>query len=742
MAVSPYGALLPTTAAQGSGGVAWTNVSNILLEDGNVATSGVIGPGGGGGVPNQLNATGFGFNLPPTAIIDGIKLEVKAGAGQGTNDNGFIYLLYNGGNTAPLSSPNTGQNWFGSLAWFTYGGSTSLWGRAWTPSDINNANFGASFAAMPNTGTGTVTVDAARITVWWHTAPANVPKRYIYKVFNAAGIYIGNLPNVTSEFTFSQDINTGGTSINIECGISPDTSSLAADIYTDESGAPYTDEAGANNYTTEGVIPQVALGNAGYDALIKNGNGLIVYEYSYFYPNGIAMFSGELENWNGGFGGDNGHDSVQLVAYSDGSDLDNYTARAAPFSYTTDNSQTSQNASETIQQYRGTFLRSGQTFKTGSGVTNVGAITLLLNGSANVTVNLYDTPTKNNLLGTTSQVVSLSSPTSIQFAFPSIVFVSPLSIYFFEVAVDDGQTIIIYFQNTDVYANGQHYTASYGGGSGGGFGAATGDLYFVTASGSGSTSGTYTSKDPTTGMLLPAMTDYNLRGGLITCSASTVDATGLSLSYGLNTNTMLELIGGVYSMSPNPFYWYVDLGANLLYFKKASTTADFTLTKGLEINDLNVIASIENVKNSGLFSGATVAGNNVYTAYQDNTSIANYRVKLDRESDNRVSDLGTAQTIIKGNVIKQKDEQQMTQVAIIGTKSLDITLLRPGKTIGFNGYGTFVDSLVLMIVRWEYHPDYVKLVLGNLPKRMTPRYEQIVRGLVAQQTVANPSVPS
>src|ERR1700757_1939789 len=78
MAISPTGPLTAGTASDVGGGTgSWTNVSNAKVEDGSVAYCDNVGPGGGGFSPNQLNVTNFGFNLPPVAIIDGIKLEIK-----------------------------------------------------------------------------------------------------------------------------------------------------------------------------------------------------------------------------------------------------------------------------------------------------------------------------------------------------------------------------------------------------------------------------------------------------------------------------------------------------------------------------------------------------------------------------------------------------------------------------------------------------------------------------------------
>ena len=63
-------------------------------------------------------------------------------------------------------------------------------------------------------------------------------------------------------------------------------------------------------------------------------------------------------------------------------------------------------------------------------------------------------------------------------------------------------------------------------------------------------------------------------------------------------------------------------------------------------------------------------------------------------------------------------------------------------SVGFNGFGTFVDNLVLQIVRVDYTPESATLTLGILPKRVHQAVEQVVRGVIGLNTVDNPTTPS
>jgi hypothetical protein len=754
MPPSPTGPLTPTVATDAGGGtVAWTTVSNAKVEDGAIASCGQIGPGAGGGTPNQLNVTSFGFNLPLAAIVDGIKLEIKVSTtdgGGGPGNDGFgggggIYLVYNGGNTAYTNTPNRSQSWpTTGLIWRTYGSSTSLWGKTWTGADINNANFGASMSAFPGHATSAINVDSARVTVYWHSPPHDIPQQMVplYKVYDSIkGTYLGNLPNVTSQFALAQDINTGGAQITISCGVSSDTASRANSALTDEAGNILTDENSVN-LSAESALQQVGIGTSG--SLIRNGNTVQMTEYNRYYPNGKIMFSGVIERIESNFGGDTGDNDVKLTVYSDGSDMDNHLVRGSPFTYTGDVSQTSQN-STFVASYTADgdkfFGESscGQSFTVGASVTNVGAISLLLNGTAYVSIAVYDSSAQTTYLGTTGQNVSVSTPTEIQFTLPLHATVTAGNSYFFIVTTGTNQSINVYYSNANPYANGQMYTDTVGNGNN--YPLIGSDLYFKTFSTNGSTVATFTSVDPTNNMLKAILDDYNVEGGKIKYNSNTIDPSGYPLNYGFNTNTVYEGIQSVLSVASSGMYYYVDLGANLLYFKQANLTADIILTKGRHLNKLSVTTSIEYVVNAAYITGAVVAGNTIYTLDSDNTSIQSYGLRLQRHSDNNIPDTTAAHAVGSSMVTQHKNEGYLTNVTV-PAYTMDITLLRPGLIIGFNGFGTFVDNLLAQIVHWDYTPDAVTLQLGLLPKRQTVAVEQVIRGLTALNTITNPISPS
>lgn len=121
---------------------------------------------------------GFGFNIPLTATIDGILVEVekKASGGSMVQDNGV--KLLKAGSTVGISQA-TAANWPFTDTYFSYGSDTSLWGTDWLPEDINNPDFGLAIASISYTcfGNGSPvisSIDQVSITVYFKDVATTV----------------------------------------------------------------------------------------------------------------------------------------------------------------------------------------------------------------------------------------------------------------------------------------------------------------------------------------------------------------------------------------------------------------------------------------------------------------------------------------------------------------------------------------------------------------------------------------
>lgn len=726
--------LLPGTGAQEAGGL-WTNPTRITADDGSEAGFWE----GAGGYSKKLQASAFPVpTLPPGAVIDGIALNIKQSATKPPEITvNPVELNIAGSSTKTIV--------FNGLT----GGPTDLWGKtSISQSDLTSLVVSISATSIGGVG-GSLYVDCVYLIIYWHldisAAPADVPTRVDYKVYSNEGVYLGNLPDVTSKLAFSQDINSAGASIEVTCGKFIENEIVAEALQTEASTNILTEDS--YDILSEYNSQKIALGSSDEQVLYKNGNRIKAWLYNYWYPNGKLMFSGQVNRIALSYGGDY---SVKLTVYSDGLDLDNYLLQpASSFSYTNDVVQNTQNTSTDVTgtitgAYKGGltyWTNLAQIFKTGS-ITRLGAIILYGAGTANLKLSVYYAGV--TLVGTAYASPGITAG-QIVFYFPTPITVSPSTTYSFNVEVDmEGvpkdttSSATIYRNNVDVYANGAAYISTDTAPT---YSPLGGDLYFITQSASyGNTTVTYTSKDPITGMVAPALTDYNAKGGMIT--ARDLTAAGLSLTYAFNSSTIFEVIKKALELSPVGYYSYIDLGTAEIDIANASTTADFLITRGKNINKLDLVMTIETLKNNLLFSGGdTGGGDNLLKTYSDTVSISKYGSRTGTKSDNRVTVTATADAVGQTYIEENSDEHQETSVTILNT-DMDITLLTPGKTIGFRNFGPLLDTLVLQISRREYNPHSVTLTLGRLPVRMNDVIASINLALKYQETYNNPTSPS
>lgn len=116
-----------------------------------------------------LFATGFGFNIPLTATINGVVVEIEKRASPNANiqDNGLKLVK----NNVELGTDHASTAaWGMSDQYYSYGSATDLWGSTWTPAEINASGFGVGLAVISYTcfGNGpaaTSYIDHIRITV-------------------------------------------------------------------------------------------------------------------------------------------------------------------------------------------------------------------------------------------------------------------------------------------------------------------------------------------------------------------------------------------------------------------------------------------------------------------------------------------------------------------------------------------------------------------------------------------------
>lgn len=151
-----------------AGSDTWANPSNAGTSDNSdaVATTFNGSPSTIVFETRYLKATNFGFSV--SGVVDGIEVrhETQGTAFATENENGVF--LVNELGTIGSTNRATGENlsFFESI--YERGGASDLWGDTWSPSDINDTDFGfvVNFdGSIPSGNSGTVSVDALEMRI-------------------------------------------------------------------------------------------------------------------------------------------------------------------------------------------------------------------------------------------------------------------------------------------------------------------------------------------------------------------------------------------------------------------------------------------------------------------------------------------------------------------------------------------------------------------------------------------------
>lgn len=151
-------------------------------------------------------------------------------------------------------------------------------------------------------------------------------KDYLYKVYKG-DTYLGLLANVTSEFVFTQDVNSAGSKIAITVKIANDVAALPVGNLLAETGATLQDEASNLDLYEERIAD--SFGSNNQLAQLRNGNRIDVWEFSDYYVNGRCAFTGIINRLEGEFNGDQTEEVVTAAVHSRGFSLDDFILQDA-----------------------------------------------------------------------------------------------------------------------------------------------------------------------------------------------------------------------------------------------------------------------------------------------------------------------------------------------------------------------------------------------------------------------------
>ncbi len=167
-------------------------------------------------------------------------------------------------------------------------------------------------------------------------------KEFVYRVSDANGNYIGVWPDVVSELTWSQPINSPGTTTVVRLGRSANNTIELRDALVTDAGVAYVSDDGVTPYVTVSETPNVigagtdvemnynvdiyvVYGN--YDELVTNtgeqyvsDDGVTDYIVADGAPLGKRVFSGLITDYEASYGD---QEYVDVTIASNGFELSN-----------------------------------------------------------------------------------------------------------------------------------------------------------------------------------------------------------------------------------------------------------------------------------------------------------------------------------------------------------------------------------------------------------------------------------
>lgn len=247
-------------------------------------------------------------------------------------------------------------------------------------------------------------------------------------------------------------------------------------------------------------------------------------------------------------------------------------------------------------------------------------------------------------------------------------------------------------------------------------------------------------------------------------------STGSTLTYTVNTQSVLEVINVIKDLSPSGYYWYVNQGENYIQFKKKSDLPKHTFSLNKDILDAKFEKRIEGIINTIYFTGGdTGSGTNLFKKYTKSDSIEKYGVKSVKYNDTRVISTVTSDAIANNILASNSEPELRVTLEVLDSNNeqglgYDIESIQVGDTVAvrnitqqvglsvwdvgrwddayfdFNIYN--LSSLNMQVQRIEYKQDRAILYASTIPTDINKRIEEINRGIDQVQTFKNPTTPS
>lgn len=246
---------------------------------------------------------------------------------------------------------------------------------------------------------------------------------------------------------------------------------------------------------------------------------------------------------------------------------------------------------------------------------------------------------------------------------------------------------------------------------------------------------------PSTEIATIAKSVLDTNPGRIGYTTGSIDTTGVTPTMKFELNTKLEGIKSLYSQTPDGYFWYVDVGENLLYIKKRNTVADHIFVKGKHLADIDIEKSAEDLRNKVYFVGGDPGSGTLFKVYTDTAAIADSELGVHRITDRRFTLTASAQRYAS-KVMSEYGRPIWTSTITIPSSVYDIESIKLGQMVGFRNFGNFVDTQLLQIVGYNYTSTLITLTLGTLQEGMAEIIADLDEGLSNEQYQQLPTTPS
>lgn len=557
-------------------------------------------------------------------------------------------------------------------------------------------------------------------------------KRYLYKVYNGE-TFLGVLAHTKNDFEISWDINSSGGQITIDLG------DFEVKTQTDVIVGKLTQTDGHYVVTQDGGRILLAAPWSPESTVTDLANRVKVWAFDNDdpnYVNGKQLFDGVITSTQKNYS----DSTTVLTAYSWGVQLDNYFVERLSQSDIVTNISSYDvvndfyvTTSSAVMYFTMPFTLVTQTTVNAVKLCLLSLVTGgVVGGSAQVRVSICGGTALAPGAAVASMTTTITS-TSDAFAAASYIFDAP-------VVLTPG-TYIIYVEPllgrvTTYFDDSTDPSGLAGLGISGSFNAFGEDIFYA-ISGVAVIGAAYSSMDPSN-ILKDILNNYMLRGGLIGYDGSSIDLTGRSINYTFKYNTVFEGVKKCLELAPSNWFWYLDVGTNLLHFHLKGGTADHIFIRGTHIGDMKMKRSLDNLKNKVLYTGGLVSSANIISIKQDQESIAKYGQWLALEADNRVTSQPTLDVLAQNLIDENKTPRYSTTVTIYAVK-YDIDNIYPGDMVTFRNFDDESDGLILQVASIYKTPDKATLTLDTLPPQQSRNVEEIKRDLNAALTAQVPN---